>query len=52
MISLMLLFFFVVAILMIISKDGFLNNELDIYQKTLKQPWINRLVFANKLDQQ
>jgi len=30
--------------LMLIAKDGFINSELDAYQKTLREPWLERLV--------
>ena len=43
-IFLVLLVFVVSVFVMIFSKDSYINAELAAYQKTLREPWIHRVV--------
>lgn len=39
-----LLVFFIAILLIVFSKDGYINRELAAYQRTINEPWINRIV--------
>lgn len=41
---LLLLVFAMTLLLMVFAKDGFINSELNAYQKTIVEPWLHRLV--------
>jgi hypothetical protein len=30
--------------MMVFANDGYLNSELDAYQRCLKEPWLERIV--------
>lgn len=44
---LILLIFFVALLFIVFSNDGFLNSEMTAYQKTLQEPWLERIVALN-----
>lgn len=46
MFAFLLLFFFITILLVVFSKNGFINDELRIYYEKLRHPWVNRLVLA------
>lgn len=41
------LVFFFSILLILFSKDGFLNSEFDIYQRFMKEPWLQRSIMIN-----
>lgn len=39
-----MLIFAIALLFMVFAKDGYINSELEAYQKTILQPWIHRVV--------
>lgn len=46
----LILVFFFTILLLLFSKDGFLNSEFDIYQKLINEPWLQRTILINYLE--
>lgn len=41
---LLMLVFALTLVFMLFAKDGFINSELDAYQKVLNNPWLEPIV--------
>lgn len=39
-----ILVFFVALVCITFAEDGYLNRELSVYQRMLREPWLNRTV--------
>lgn len=41
---LVIVVFFFSIILLLLSKNGFINREMQMYDNSIRQPWLNRTV--------
>lgn len=43
------LVFFAALVFITYARDGYLNSELNAYQRTLREPWLDRIVLLTYL---
>lgn len=42
--TIVLIVFFISTLCMLFAKDSYINKELTVYQETLRNPWLDRIV--------